>query len=77
MWMIPKLELQPQALRAGWAGNNITCEDDLFSVSTIYVQGIPSSIQTVKDLKQFFSKNNDEISFCQVQSSAVYSDCKF
>ena len=67
MWMIPKLDLQSQPLHAGWAGNNVTCEDDLSSVSTIYVEGLPSSVTTVKDLRQFLSKN-DDISFCQVRT---------
>jgi hypothetical protein len=67
MWTIPKIDIQSQPLRAGWAGNNVTCEDDLSSVSTIYVAGLPASIISVKDLRQFLSKN-DEIAFCQVRT---------
>lgn len=65
MCMIQTLDLQSKPLHADWAGNNVTCEDDLSAVSTIYVEGLPLSITTVKDLRQFLSKN-DEISFCQV-----------
>ena len=70
--MMPKLDLQSQLLQAGWAGNNVTCEDDLSSVSTLYVEGIPSSITTIKELRQFFSKT-DEITFCQVFFSSDHA----
>ena len=65
MTMISKIDLQPRKLQAGWAGNDIMCESDLTSVSTIYVEGLPCSVTTVKELRQFLGKN-EEISFCQV-----------
>ena len=66
MIMISKLDLQPRKLQAGWAGNDIVCEADLSQVSTIYVEGLPSSLTTVKELRQFLGKSED-ISFCQVR----------
>ena len=65
MLMISKLDLQARPLYAGWAGNKITCEEDLSSARTIYVEGLPQSIKTPTELGMYLSKN-DDISFCQV-----------
>ncbi|XP_046853711.1 cylicin-1-like [Xenia sp. Carnegie-2017] len=64
MLMISKLNLQARPLYAGWAGNKITCEEDLSSARTIYVEGLPQSIKTPTELGMYLSKN-DDISFCQ------------
>ena len=72
MVMISKLELQSRKLQVGWAGNDVTCEQDLASVSTVYIEGVPTTLTTVKELRQFLGKS-DEISFCQVNNRNMFT----